>query len=102
MPLYLVRDWVQEYRPSALLRSPDEREFLPAALEIIEKPASPAGRLIAMTICGAVLIALIWAVFGKIDIIATAQGKVVPIGNTKAIQPMEIGIVRAIHVADGD
>jgi len=102
MPLELVRDWVQEYRPAALLRSPSEREFLPAALEIIERPASPAGRMVAITICAAVVLALGWATFGKIDIIATAQGRVIAVGNTKTIQPMEIGTVKAIHVADGD
>jgi len=102
MPLELVRDWVQEYKPSALLRSPNEREFLPAALEIIEKPASPVGRMVAMTVCVAALLALGWATFGKVDIIATAQGQVIAIGNTKTIQPMEIGTVRTIRVADGD
>lgn len=102
MPLELVRDWVQEYRPTAFLRSPDERAFLPAALEIIEKPASPAGRLTALSICAAALFALIWACFGKMDIIATAQGRVIAVGNTKTIQPMEIGTVRAIRVNDGD
>ena len=102
MPLELVRDWVQEYRPAVLLRSPGEREFLPAALEIIEKPASPAGRMVAITICAAATLALIWACFGKIDIIATAPGRVIAIGNTKTIQPMEMGTVRAIRVADGD
>jgi hemolysin D len=102
MPLELVRDWAQEYHRSPFLRSPDERQFLPAALEIIERPASPAGRLVAMCICAAALFALIWATFGKIDIIATAPGRVIPIGSTKTIQPIESGIVRAIHVADGD
>jgi hemolysin D len=102
MPLELVRDWVQEYRPNIAFRSPDEREFLPAALEIIEKPASPVGRAMALCICGAAIFALLWATFGKIDIIATAPGKIVAVGNTKTIQPMEIGTVRAIHVANGD
>lgn len=102
MPLELVREWSQEYHPSALLRSPGEREFLPAALEIVEKPASPAGRLMAMTICAAVVLALLWASIGKVDIIATAPGRVIAVGNTKTIQPMEIGVVRAIRVADGD
>jgi hemolysin D len=102
MPLELVRDWVQEFHPSVLLRSPSEREFLPAALEIIDRPASPTGRLVAMTICVAALLALGWATFGKIDVIATASGQVIAIGNTKTIQPLEIGKVRAIRAADGD
>jgi hemolysin D len=36
--------------PLRVVRRGDELEFLPAALEIIETPASPAGRAIAFTI----------------------------------------------------
>ncbi len=45
--------------------------------------------------------ALIWATFGHVDIIAYASGKVVPSGRVKLVQPFEIGVVRAIHVHDG-
>ena len=48
------------------------------------------------------VVALAWASFGKIDIIATAQGKIMPTGRTKVIQPLEASIVTAIHVRDGD
>ena len=78
-----------------------ETEFLPAALEIIETPASPIGRTIAGMLIAFFLIALIWASFGSVDIIATAQGKIIPTGRTKVIQPFETGVVRAIHVQDG-
>jgi len=80
----------------------DAREFLPAALEILETPASPIGRMIAFTIILFFAIAVGWATFGHVDIIATATGKVVPTGRTKTIQPLETGIVSAIHVRDGD
>jgi len=79
----------------------DEHEFLPAALEIIETPPSPASRLIAGSIISFLLIALLWAVFGSVDIIATATGKIVPTGRTKIIQPLDSGVVHAIHVQDG-
>jgi len=88
--------------PLRVKRRRDELEFLPAALEIIETPASPIGRGIAATIIGALVFALAWACIGRIDIIATAQGKIVPTGRTKTIQPLEAGTVTAIHVADGD
>ena len=79
----------------------DETEFLPAALEIIETPPSPASRLIAGSIMAFLVIALLWAMFGSVDIIATASGKIVPTGRTKIIQPLESGVVHAIHVQDG-
>lgn len=78
------------------------REFLPAALEILETPASPAGRMVGGTIILFFTIAVTWSIFGHIDIIATAQGKIVPSGRTKTIQPLEAGMVSAIHVQDGD
>jgi len=78
-----------------------ELEFLPAALEIVETPPSPIGRATAATIAGLFCIALAWACLGYVDIVATAPGKIVPSGRTKVIQPLEIGVVRAIHVHDG-
>jgi hemolysin D len=80
----------------------DETEFLPAALEIIETPPLPAGRIIAGTIIAFFAIALLWACIGTVDIIATAPGKIVPTGRTKIIQPLESGVVHAIHVQDGE
>ncbi|HLJ19800.1 MAG TPA: HlyD family type I secretion periplasmic adaptor subunit [Stellaceae bacterium] len=78
-----------------------ELEFLPAALEIVETPPSPVGRATALTIVGLFCIALAWACLGHVDIVATAPGKIVPSGRSKVIQPVEIGVVRAIHVHDG-
>jgi hemolysin D len=80
----------------------DELEFLPAALEIIETPASPLGRAIGAALIAFVVIAIAWACIGHVDIIATAQGKVVPVGRIKVIQPLQAGTVTAIHVRDGD
>ena len=85
-------------RPPRLRR--DEMEFLPAALEIIETPAPPLGRAIAGTLIAFFLIAVAWACFGHIDIIATAQGKIVPFGRVKVIQPLDTGNVVAIRVRD--
>ena len=83
-------------------RNDEELEFLPAALELIETPASPLGRVMMWTIIALATVALLWACFGKVDIIATAPGRVIPSGQIKLIQPFEIGVVKAIHVADGD
>jgi membrane fusion protein, hemolysin D len=78
-----------------------ELEFLPAALEIIETPASPAGRAIGASIILFFLLALAWATIGHVELVASAPGEVVQSGRTKVIQPLEIGVVRAIHVHDG-
>ena len=78
-----------------------ELEFLPAALEVTETPAHPLARGIAMALCAFMVIAVAWAWIGKVDITAVAQGKVIPTGRVKVIQPRELGVVRAIHVTDG-
>jgi len=83
-------------------RTRDEREFLPAALEIVDTPPSPVGRAIGFTIILVAIVAILWACIGKVDIIATATGQIVPQGKTKIVQPADTGIVTAIHVADGD
>jgi|SRR6185312_7049428 membrane fusion protein, hemolysin D len=77
-------------------------QFLPAALEIMESPPSPVGRLVAGTIVLFVVLALVWSYFGRIDIVATAPGKVVPTGRSKTVQPLEAGIIAEILVKDGD
>lgn len=82
-------------------RETDELAFLPAALEIVETPPSPIGRAIGGTIVALFCLALIWAAFGQVDIVAFASGKIVPSGRVKLIQPFETGVVRAIHAHDG-
>jgi hemolysin D len=78
-----------------------EIAFLPAALEIAETPPSPAGRAIAASIIAVFCVAVAWASLGSVDIVATSTGKIVPGGRTKLIQPFETGVVRAVHVRDG-
>lgn len=79
----------------------DELAFLPAALEVVETPPSPLGRAIGITIISVFCAALAWACLGTVDIVATAPGKIIPSGRTKIIQSFETGVVRAIHVRDG-
>ena len=82
-------------------RGRDELAFLPAALEIVETPPPPLAGWIGGTIIALFCLALAWAAFGKIDIVASASGKIIPSGRTKVIQPFETGVVRAIRVRDG-
>ncbi len=78
-----------------------EHEFLPAALEIMEKPPSPGLRLLMLLLCGLFTLALLWSFIGRVDVVAVATGRTLPIANVKVIQPIEIGVVRAIHVRNG-
>lgn len=78
-----------------------ETAFLPAALEIQETPPSPVGRAVLWTILACFVLALAWATFGRVDIVAVARGRIIPSGHSKIVQPLEIGTVTAIHVRDG-
>ena len=89
-------------RPSFAQRRAAELEFLPGALEIIETPASPMGRLMMGVIVLLVIVAVTWACVGKVDIIAVANGRLIPAGEVKLIQPLEIGVVKRIAVTEGD
>ena len=84
--------------PSAQLVSAAHREFLPAALEILDTPANPAGRAVMATICVALVVAVVWSSLGQVDIVATAPGSVIPAGKSKVVQPLEAGVLRAIRV----
>jgi len=76
-------------------------EFLPAAIEVESTPSSKAGRLIIWLIVLLFVIAVVWALVGKIDIVAVAQGKVIPSERVKQIQPLESARIKAIHVKEG-
>jgi len=78
-----------------------EIEFLPAVLEVIEKPPSPIGRTIGLIIITLFVVTIIWACIGKIDIVAVAQGKIITSDRSKIIQPLETGVVSVIHVKEG-
>lgn len=82
-------------------RLPHEAQFLPAALELQETPVSPAPRIAMWLLVAFAFVALLWAVFGHIDVVAVAHGRIVPNDRTKVVQPIETASVRAIKVTDG-
>ena len=83
------------------MSSKPELQFLPAALEIEQTPPLPISRYILWAIMLLFIIAIAWACIGHVDIVGVAQGKIVPSGRVKTVQPLETGIVKAIHVTEG-
>jgi hemolysin D len=78
-----------------------DREFLPAALEILETPPPPLPIVIMLTICAFFAVALAWSFYGRLDVHAVAPGKIETAGRAKVIQPLDPGKVAAIHVENG-
>ena len=97
----LRESWKRQDAAQANAKPQSDHEFLPAALEIMEKPPSPGLRWLLLSLCALFTITLAWSFIGKVDVVATASGKVIPSGNVKIIQPIEIGYVRKIHVKNG-
>ncbi len=94
--------WRAESQRKNIKRTRQEQEFLPAALEIVETPALPMARLVLLSICFAVCLAIVWAFVGRLDIHSVMQGRIVPTGQIKMIEPFGYSIVRKIHVKAGD
>ena len=78
-----------------------EREFMPAAVEVLETPASPLKHLLTLGICLLFIIALVWAWFGKMDVVVEAEGRIIPDGHVKTISPVQVARVKMIHVDEG-
>jgi hemolysin D len=82
--------------------SSNEKDFLPAVLEVVEKPPSPTGRIVMWTIFLLIVLGLTWSIFGHVDEVAVAPGKLIPIGSVKVVQAEDKGVIKAIGVQDGD
>jgi multidrug resistance efflux pump len=98
----LIDAWQDRGRIGDSQLAHDELAFLPAALEIQAKPPSPAGRLLMWSLIILFVIGVLWACFGRVDIVAIAEGKIVPSGKVKPIQPLEKGVVSRILVKEGE
>src|SRR5574342_1011023 len=95
------QSWKERSHGAAPRRLPHEAAFLPATLELQETPVSPAPRVAMGCLIGLVLCTLGWATVGRMDVVATARGKLVPSDRTKTVQPTETATVTAIRVQEG-
>ncbi|MBI3446606.1 MAG: hypothetical protein HY055_14910 [Magnetospirillum sp.] len=67
-----------------------EMAFLPAALEISERPASTTARIIALTLCAFFAGSIAWASIGELDIVAVASGKLASLDSELARKRAEL------------
>ena len=94
--------WAARHELAGPRRLADETAFLPAALSLQETPVHPAPRRVMAVLMALFTLALGWSIFGRVDIVAVAPGRVVVSEGTKLVQPLEPAVVKAIHVQDGD
>ena len=79
-----------------------EADYTAATLEVLERPVSPTARATTRVALAGLAAALAWLCLGRVDIVATAEGKLAPEGSVKLVQAAAGGVVSAIHVHDGD
>jgi len=73
-----------------------------ALLEINATEPAPVSRIVLRTVLVLFAALSVWAAVAQLDMVAVAEGELVPQTAVKIVQPAEAGIVREILVQDGD
>lgn len=94
---------------TALVRAPgtpsavaQRSEFLPALLQLQEEAPSPLPRLVLWLLLALVAGLAVWACLGKLDVVAVAEGRLVPRSQLRIVQPAEGGVMRELLVKEGE
>jgi len=85
-----------------LFHTKDKHEFKPLLVEIEDRPLNPLGRMLLWTIIAFIILGSLWLYIGKIDIVVSARGKVIPYGEVKVLQPIETGVISKLLVKEGE
>ena len=84
-----------------MMRNPGMDAFSPALLRLQERPPSPLPRVLLALVVGRCAALGGWSALGRLDVVAVAQGRLVPLSYVKVVQPADGGIVRDILVREG-
>lgn len=82
--------------------APQARDFAPDLLTLQESPPSRMPRAAVLGVVLLLASLVLWAVWARLDVVATAPGRLVPATFTKVVQPAEAGVVSEVLVKDGD
>lgn len=80
----------------------DLHEFKPLLIEIEDKPLNPLGGIILYLVLAIMAFGTAWLILAKVDVVVSAQGKVIPSGEIKILKPLESGVVSKIFVKESD
>jgi HlyD family secretion protein len=83
-------------------RDEDNLDFSPGLLDVIHQPPPPLSRWILYVLAFLLFILILWAIFGQLDIVARAEGKLIPQTRLKIVQPFEGGRVAEIRVKEDE
>lgn len=80
----------------------DAHEFKPILSEIEDRPMNPIGQTVFWLVISFMVIASLWLYLAKVDVVITARGKVIPVGEEKLVQSLDKGVVTQLNVKEGD
>ena len=84
------------------VRDKDATEFLPDALAVRNAPLPWWARNSILWMTAFFLFFLLWACLGQVDIIVSANGKIVSDHPTIVMKPLERTVIKQVLVAVGD
>ncbi|MFA9396593.1 MAG: HlyD family type I secretion periplasmic adaptor subunit [Halodesulfovibrio sp.] len=84
------------------LSQDDSHHFKPLLAEIEDTPANPLGSFVLWVIISIIFVSILWLSFGETEIVVSGQGKFIPSGKVKVVQPLETGVIRKILCERGE
>ena len=97
-----LKDIKQKFIDLIIPKEDDSHEFKPLLTEIEDRPLNPLGNKMFWTIIIFMLIAGLWMFFGRVDVVITARGQIIPDGEEKLIQSLDKGVMTQLFVKEGD
>jgi HlyD family secretion protein len=79
----------------------DPLDFSPGLLRIQAQISRPFFRAVLYGLLILFASLIIWAAIGRLDVVASAEGKLLPQSYLKIVQPSEQGVIREILVQEG-
>ena len=79
----------------------DPQDFAPSLLRVQNQPPAPFAQAMLRILLILLFSVILWAIFGKLDIVASAEGKLIPQSYVKIVQPFEQGLISEILISEG-
>ena len=89
-------------RPVAPPPPASSSPFLPAVLALQEEAPSPLPRVVLWLVIVLAGLLALWAAIGRLDVVAVAEGRLVPSSQLRIVQPAEGGVMRELLVKEGE
>ncbi|MCQ2743567.1 MAG: HlyD family efflux transporter periplasmic adaptor subunit [bacterium] len=98
----MFKNLITKIKDFILYKENDAHEFQPILAEIEDRPMNPLGNTIFWLVVSFLVLAALWMYFGKVDIVITARGTIIPDGEEKVVQSLDKGVIQTINVLEGD